>query len=317
MNNGIELRRDYLLERFSIISHKRKLRPKEYKPGANTVNVSKCYFCPGNEEPELALGSINENGRWVVRWLKNKYPAFDADEKSVSWKEGFYFEAPGFGYHEVIIDTPKHGTKLFELSPKEIVRLLGVYRERCQTLANRPGIKYVVLFKNSGPNSGASIVHEHTQIIAQGFIPSLVLEKIDAVRRTKSEGCPYCKIIKQEAKSPRTILVDKNFVSFVPFAPRFAHEAWLFPRRHAQNLAELNDKELESLAAMLKHILKRVDKLADSFNLLFYYSPKKSDGLHFHVEITPRTSAWAGYEFASQDYIISSPPEESARFYRA
>ncbi len=318
MKAKIEIRKDFFLDRYCIISHSRKLRPKEYKDKGAEVNVKKCFFCPGNEEPELEIGRLEKNGKWLIRWIRNKYPALLPDFKSVKiFKNGIYERQLGYGFHEVIVDTPKHGVGIFELSVKEITQIFKVYQMRYKALKQKEGISYVVLFKNFGPKSGASIVHDHTQVIAQPSVPEMVKELATSFRKLKRDyGCPVCYVIKKEMRSARRVTSNKHFVSFVPYAPRFANELWVLPRRHILFFEEFTTTELESLASIMKKLLTKVMKLTDSFNYVFYPSPSKQKDMHFHIEIYPRTSIWAGYEFATNRYIISIPPERSAEFYR-
>ncbi len=306
-----ELRKDYLFERWSVIAFKRKARPMDFKTDHSTNN-KKCFFCPGNEEEETRIGQIPKKGPWKIRWIHNKYPAISVESQGKSINSLFYKQKPGYGFHEVIIETPVHGQSIHELPLKDFVLVMKVYQERFIELSKRKGIKYVVLFKNHGPKAGASLAHEHAQVVAQTIIPSYVKAKLDLI---KGKKCPYCKILNLEKKTNRLVFEDEHFVSFTPFSPRFAHEVWLMPKKHIKSYSNLNNEELVSMAKMLKKILKKMSKLSDSFNFTFFNSPSKGD-LHFHIEIFPRTSTWAGYEFQTGDYILSTPPEESARFYR-
>ena len=70
-----ELRKDYVLDRWVIISPKRGKRPHELSKDAKVVE-GKCYFCPGSEDstpPEI--GRVPLNGGWQIRWFENKFAA--------------------------------------------------------------------------------------------------------------------------------------------------------------------------------------------------------------------------------------------------
>ena len=312
MATRIEVRNHYFLNRRSIISFARGLRPKDFEPDVSTKR-KKCPFCPGNEEGELEIGRYEKNGKWEIRWIDNKYPALSqssSGRKSV----GFLKQQVGKGYHEVIIETPVHGKAIFELSDDDILKLFEIFQDRIKELYKKPGIKYVVLFKNFGPSSGATIAHEHSQIVAQPFVPTQVSEKIKALKKYKK--CLYCETLAKELKSSRRISHNKHFVAFCPYAPRFNNEVWVVPKRHIKRYSDFKKEELSSLTRILKEILPKVMKITNSYNLLFFDAPKGKD-MHFHLEICPRTSVWAGYEFLSSDYIISISPEVSASFYRS
>jgi UDPglucose--hexose-1-phosphate uridylyltransferase len=310
-----EIRKDYILDRWSYIASDRGKRSKQFEENKKLENNSACFFCQGNENltpPEIGRTGDNEN--WLVRWFPNKFSAVDekADVK-IKVSNKFYTAGKAFGYHEVIAETPDHNRQLADLSENEIKEVLRVYSSRMKDLSKRKNIKYVQIFKNSGAEAGTSIIHTHTQIIATTIIPRLIREEIEA--RKKYKKCPYCDIIKKEEKSERKIYADDNFVAFAPFAPRFNFEAWIFPRKHYKNITELNKEEFESLAKAFKKILSKLASIGAPYNFYLHYSPKKED-LHFHFEITPRMNTWAGFELATESYVIINSPEDAAKFYR-
>ena len=54
---AMELRKDYLLDRWVIISEKRSERPRQFDSAKHEKQEGVCYFCPGNENltpPEIA-----------------------------------------------------------------------------------------------------------------------------------------------------------------------------------------------------------------------------------------------------------------------
>ena len=63
----IELRKDYILNRWSYIAADRGKRVKQFKKSTAVDNSSKCFFCPGNENltpPEI--GRIEDSKNWKV-----------------------------------------------------------------------------------------------------------------------------------------------------------------------------------------------------------------------------------------------------------
>jgi UDPglucose--hexose-1-phosphate uridylyltransferase len=310
----LELRKDYLLDRWVIISEKRRQRPKQFKKVEIKKDDSFCYFCPGNEHttpPEI--GRIEEKSKWKIRWFPNKFPAVDEEGNPKIISKGFFSHAAAYGRHDVIAETPDHNKQLWDLKAQEIKEVLKVYSLRIKELSQIPNIKYVIVLKNHGREGGTSLIHTHTQVIAYNKIPELVKDEAKAVKRFRK--CPYCDIIKVESESKRRVFVNKSFVSFTPYASRFNYEVWLFPRRHVKNITELDDKELTDLALMLQKILVKLRLLNCGYNFFLHYAPKGSD-LHFHIEVTPRIATWAGYELASNETINSVSPESAAAFYR-
>ncbi|MFA7169426.1 MAG: galactose-1-phosphate uridylyltransferase [Candidatus Paceibacterota bacterium] len=312
----IELRKDYVLDRWSYIALGRSKRPQETKTeNADVTTDSTCYFCPGNENltpPEI--GRIADGEKWKVRWFANKFPAVEPElEKNIEYEKDFFIKNEGFGFHEVIAETPDHSKQLAQLSKEELCNVFTAYVSRIDELSSREGVKYVQIFKNNGVEGGCSIAHSHSQIIAGNIVPRYVQEKIAAVK--KYNTCPYCEIIKKEEKSERFICDNEDFIAFTSFAPRFNFEAMIFPKKHYRNITELSETEIESLSEVFQKVLSKLGKLKIPYNFYLHYSPEGED-LHFHFEITPRFNTWAGFELATESFVITTSPEEAASFYR-
>ncbi|MFH2028426.1 MAG: hypothetical protein ABIJ08_04770 [Nanoarchaeota archaeon] len=121
--------------------------------------------------------------------------------------------------------------------------------------------------------------------------------------------------MKQEAKSERMCLENKDMIAIAQYASRFIYEVWIFPKRHKKKLTELNEDETKSLAVILRKILVKLKKVDFDYNFFLHEAPKGSD-LHFHIEVTPRIATWAGFELSTGMIINSVMPEDAAKFYR-
>ncbi|MBW2995831.1 galactose-1-phosphate uridylyltransferase [Candidatus Woesearchaeota archaeon] len=310
----MELRKDYILDRYVIVSSARGKRPHEFKREAK-IKEGICYFCPGNEKltpPEI--GRIGTKNKWTIRWFPNKFPAVDQEgSPDFETHNKYYTFAHSYGYHEVIAETDNHKKQMWDLTPKQIKKILEVYADRIEEISKKDNIKYVSLFKNHGKDAGTSIVHSHTQIIAYNKIPSLVKEEVDAAKNYST--CPYCEIIENESKSERRCFENSSFVAFAPYASRFHYEIWIFPKQHIKNMTELTEDQLNSLAQILKKVLLKLKKLNISYNMQLHYAPKGQD-LHSHIEICPREAIWGGFELLTDDTINSVSPEDAAKYYR-
>ncbi len=300
-----ELRKDYVLDRWVIVSPERGNRPHVFKHKVQSSGT--CVFCPENEAiAGETLGSVLEGGKWKIRWLENKYPAV-SQTPSTAVSQKLYDAAPASGYHEVIVETRDHDKQLADCSPAELASVLSVYAQRVAELSKRPDIKYVSIFKNHGFLSGASVAHSHSQVVATAFVPSSIKEKVSAVR--KFLQCPYCSVIESEKTSGRFIAENDAAIAFCPFASRFNYEAWVFPKHHVTSLGEL---DMESVADVLSKVLKKVGASEFDYTMTVQHGPD----LHAHIEVCPRISFWGGYEFGSGVVINQVSPEDAARFYR-
>ncbi len=313
-----ELRKDYILDRWVIIAEDRGKRPQQFVHRAEKVEKGICYFCPGNENmtpPEIAR--IERNGRWIVRSFPNKFPA--TSRKKGKIRENFLKSFYPYGTHEVVVETPEHDKNLGDLDKEHISLLLQLYIKRLREIKEDKSIKYVLIFKNKGGNAGTSLEHSHSQIIGLPIIPKLVQDEVLAAEeyRRRNGNCPFCKIWKREIKTERGIFENEHTVAIAPFASRFPFEVWLIPKRHMNSLEEMKNEEINSFAEILQKILSRLNSSLNypPYNFYLHLSPEGED-LHFHLELTPRLTKWAGFELGSGIIINVMPPEMAAEHYR-
>ena len=323
----IELRKDYLLDRWVILAPVRKKRPRDFVRQPAAVTSSICVFCAGNEKltpPEIGRIS-SADGRWSMRWFQNLFPAAEkSGQKEVRTDNMFYAFAASYGSHEILVETPKHDRQLWDFSSDELKQVLQVYRERIMALEGGDAAEYVTIFKNHGNDAGASIAHSHTQITSINVLPSLIREEAAAVKsHEQAHGqCPYCSIISSEKSSYRRCFENSHAVAFTPYGSRFNFEIWIFPKRHFMQLSEAGEDELQGIAELLASTLRKLKELNAPYNYVLHYLPPNagnSAGLadfHFHIEVQPRLSIWAGFELNTDIIINSVTPEDAAKFYR-
>jgi len=315
-----ELRKDYILNRWVIINTERAKRPQDFvkeKPAAKTEG--KCPFCPGNEAmtpPEISR--VEEKGNWAIRVFPNKFPAVTLEGNPEVETEGrFFAQSDGYGKHEVIVETPRHDEALAELPVERINALLHVYRERISALKKLKAIEHIAVFKNHGKEAGTSLEHEHSQVIAYNRPSTTVKREANAAASyyRKHKKCPWCEIIETERKGPRRCYENNGFVSFCPYASRFAFEIAVFPKKHVQSLAELGEEELADLAEIIKKALGKLHALNAPYNMYIHESPKGKK-MHFHLKINSRLLSWGGFEHSTGCVINTVAPEQAAEYYR-
>ncbi len=200
----------------------------------------------------------------------------------------------------------------------------GLIRDRIIDLKKDRRFKYILIFKNHGDAAGASLEHTHSQLIALPVVPSLVTEEVEGARAHYNfkERCIFCDIIRQEAESKiRLISENDGFIALAPFAPRFPFEMWIIPKTHQCSFEESQKREFEQLAPVLKDMLARLDRVLDfpAYNYIIHTSPigeSAEDYYHWHMEIMPKLTKVAGFEWGTGFYINPTPPEESAKFLR-
>jgi len=327
-----ELRKDPITGRWVIIATDRAKRPTDFVRERVQIHGSGfCPFCYGNERktpPEIQAyrsdGSARNAPGWTLRIVPNKFPALGIEGSLNRQGEGLYDKMNGIGAHEVIIETPEHNLTLASMPPRRVEDVLWAYRDRIIDLKKDRRFKYILIFKNHGEAAGASLEHTHSQLIALPVVPKRVFEEVDGAREHYNfkERCIFCDIIRQEAESGvRMISENQDFVAMAPFAPRFPFEMWIVPKIHQSAFEESQKHEFEQLAAMLKDMLTRLDRVLDfpAYNYIIHTSPisePAGDYYHWHLEIMPKLTKVAGFEWGTGFYINPTPPEESAKFLR-
>ncbi|MCI0371218.1 MAG: galactose-1-phosphate uridylyltransferase, partial [candidate division NC10 bacterium] len=213
---------------------------------------------------------------------------------------------------------------LATLPQQRVEDVLWSFRDRILDLKKDPRFQYILVFKNQGEAAGASLEHPHCQLIATPIVPKRVREEVDGAREyyRYKERCVYCDMVRQESQQ-RTRLITENehFVALAPFASRFPFETWLLPKSHDPRFEDTQKEEYVSLAKVLRETLRRMDRVLANppYNFILHNSPlREGDHLHYHwhIEIMPKLTRVAGFEWGSGFYINPTPPEEAATYLR-
>lgn len=327
-----ELRKDPVIGRWVIIASDRASRPNEFTIDRQMPSGGTCPFCYGNEDktpPEVLAYGRQDDGvdapGWSVRVVPNKYPALRIEGSLGRRAAGMYDLMNAVGAHEVVIESPHHEAQLADLSESQITEVLWAYHDRFIDLKKDPRFRYILIFKNQGAEAGATLEHAHTQIIATPVVPKRVAEEIQGARHhfEQRERCIFCDVLQQELESMvRVVAQNQHFVVLEPFASRFPYETWILPRLHAPQFENLLEPEMEALAAILRDTLRRMKvALEDApFNYVLHTAPTRGDGIgeyyHWHIEIMPKLTRIAGFEWGSGFYINPTPPEVAASVLR-
>jgi UDPglucose--hexose-1-phosphate uridylyltransferase len=295
--DGNELRLDALGHE-AILTPQRSRRPKDFatQRPVKTTLPSKCFFCPGNEHltpPEIAR--IAHGGKWAVRCFPNKFPAFDRGMPKA------------YGRHEVIVETPGHYKTLSELSEANFADYLELVKRRVEDAYSDPKIKYVQVFKNEGHEAGASLEHSHTQLVAMPRVPFLV------ERQAALSGGGFFENLRKSGKK-RIFAQNAQFFALCPAASRFHFESWIVPKGKISSITALNKAELGALAKILRTVLFRTDCILNfpPYNIIFYFAPPGAKW-RMSIQVLPRLSKWAGFEFGTGIVMNSMMPEAAAR----
>lgn len=312
------MRKHYFLDEYSIVAAERMKRPSDFKAAKPEPGDEKdCPFCPGHEEmtpPALAVytdhGIMADGEERLRQWRMRVFPnLFAAMIPSPSPPTSEWIALPGYGYHEVIVDSPRHGDDPANFSQDQMELLLNVYKHRYAHYRYMSGVNYVSIFKNRGMEAGASLSHTHSQVVAIPIIPPLIRREMEAI--SGASFCPYCNVADREATSSRLIAKNDSWILIAPFCSSTPYETWILPKSHISNIEDMAEEELMDLAALLKGALLRMSSLLDGphYNYMVYQLPCN---YHLNIRIQPVVSKIAGFEKGTGIYINSVPPEQAA-----
>ncbi len=320
-----ELRFNVLTQEWVIIATERAKRPMEYAQSIPAYNLPryepKCPFCPGNEgnTSEELYRIPGDDGSWLTRVVKNKFPALDESAQPVQTGDFLQTAITGFGRHEVIIDTPRHDLPITMLPLVDVEKLMFTYRERYRACVQDERVKHIVIFKNNGISAGSSIIHPHSQLIATPIVSNQTSDRTRVTRDYYDENhrCLMCDMIEREIQQGvRVIYQNKHFVSFLPYAALSGFHTWIFPLNHCATFDCLPDEEIPALAEILSFTLRAHEKLLGrpDYNFVLRSAPVGCDNrlYHWYISIVPRLSKTAGFEIGSNMYINPSLPELNA-----
>ncbi len=333
-----ELRKDPVTGRWVIIATSRGKRPNDFvQDSKDAGDPSACPFCPGNEGKTPAeITALRRNSSspntpgWSVRVIPNKYPALGIDEPITKKGVGMYDLMTGFGAHEVVVETTDHYKPIHELSAEDIKDVITVCQDRVEDLHKDIRFRYVLVFKNEGPQAGATLSHSHSQIIATPVTPIRVKEELHGTERYfhGKERCLYCDMINQEKDSGHRIVYENDYyISFCPFASRFPFELILLPKYHQMDFYA-SRSHVHDMARALKITLNKLSQALNKpqYNYIIHTAPNRfnrrgywhtiAEDFHWHIEIMPRLTKVAGFEWGTGFYINPTPPEDAAKYLR-
>ena len=325
-----ELRQNLITRDWVIMATERASRPDQFvRQKKESVPLPtyhiECPFCPGNEHlalPELAR--LGEKGMWKVRAVPNKYPALSVVGERIRNVNGLNRSMSGVGYHEVIIEHPRHDLTTALLSVEDVAAIVTMYRMRYASIRTDPRVEAIVIFKNHGESAGTSVQHPHSQIAATPIVPTQIRTRMDeSIRFLDDNGeCLFCRTLQEELASGERVIVEgKHFVAFHPYAALSPFHTWIYPRRHMSSFDQISDEEITDLAFTLRTFLAKLyfGLGNPDYNYSIRSIPtddRNVEYFHWYLAIVPRVTKTAGFEIGTGMFINTALPEESAKFLR-
>mgnify|MGYP002624017015 CR=1 FL=1 len=331
-----QFRQNPITDQWVSVAPERAARPIDYlSEDGHAAKQAVCPFCAGHEDQTpreiLALPSQQQKSEtacpWRVRVVENKYPFVvprRMEESEDEQPDAMFPSREGRGVHEVVIESPQHYTRVTQLTDDELAGVLWVYRERLRQLQDSGDWSYALAFKNSGEAAGASMEHVHSQIVALPLIPERIAnicQRSERFHRQHGHTLWADMIVKERSDGSRVVVETDRFVALCPFAPRQPYELLIAPKQAATHFTKVADDALSELAALLHSLIARLEIAIDplAFNWMINTGPFDTfspEYYHWHVEIVPRVTKTAAYEWTTGLAVCSTPPEEAARHLR-
>lgn len=292
--------------------------------------VEQCPLCPSTGERLTEIPSSD----YDVAIFENRFPSlgdvadgslppFDAD--------GDLFERrPGVGRCEVVCFTSNHDASFAALTPQRVRTVMEAWVDRTAELNDLPGVEYVFVFENRGPEIGVTLHHPHGQIYAYPFVPPKAQRMLESARRYRHRkaGNLFADVLAMEQRAGvRVVARSDRWTAFVPAAARWPVEVHLYPNRQVPDLCGLSEAERDDFCGIYLDLLRRYDALYDQplpYIAAWYQAPARADRelayLHlqlFSIRRAPdKLKYLAGSESAMGAFIGDALPETTARRLR-
>ncbi len=335
---GSQFRQDVVTGDWVLIAPGRGKRPHYHDLEHFEQAIDTCPFEPERmheqADPVLLLLDGNEvswRGAWTDAWdvavLGNKFPALSAGVCGDPTSDGLYRSHPGFGFHELVV-TREHGMHLADLSKQQVAHVLTTYHMRYRSITSQPCGAYVSIFHNHGKRAGASLAHNHSQILSTPIVPP---EVYGAVRGADAYSARtgrrvYDDIVAHELRhGTRVVYENEDMIVLCPYASKAPFEMMVLPRHHAAQFQDATPADLSQCADALRVALIRLrDVVGDpDYNMFLATTPVHMDGVvdpqayRWHMRIVPRIPIAAGFELATAVYVNPTDPDQCAQELRA
>jgi UDPglucose--hexose-1-phosphate uridylyltransferase len=218
---------------------------------------------------------------------------------------------PAVGTHEVLVNAPEHVTAMAELGEEQFAAAVATWRERMRAHADA---SYVQLILNEGGGAGASLEHTHAQLYALEFVPAAVARERERVgaygERTAGGGLLSDILVEEVRRKERLVAIDDEAALICPWASRFPFELRVIPRSESPGFAD-DTAGTAMIHTALRLLAERFERPPE-LNLWVRTAPRGGESFHWHVDIAPRLTIKAAFEFATGVDINTYPPERAA-----
>lgn len=311
-----------LAGRSVFVAPGRATRPDDAALGAGAGDPRGwCPFCAGNESrtPPASLRTpADESLPWRARIVPNVFPL--AVDRAAASATSARRDA-AHGLHDVVIESAAHERSVLGVEAAAWREVWELVRQRLADLAGRGDLAWACVFKNSGPRAGASLEHLHSQLVGLDMVPPALAAELAAAAARRD---PFGDLVAAARRDGRIVREQGDLVALVPHAPRQPLETWILPATAEAFFHATTPARSAALADLTRWFVGRLAGIAPEadFNWWLHQLPFRDDGgvadrWHWHLEILPRFTPLAGFEFATGCHISVMTPHEAARTLRA
>jgi UDPglucose--hexose-1-phosphate uridylyltransferase len=205
---------------------------------------------------------------------------------------------PAFEHQEVIVHTPRHVHSVAELTEEELAPVAAAWHRRLDA-ARDAGFSYPYLLVNEGREAGASLPHSHSQLVWLREAPPEVAAELP---RLQKGNCALCGLLEDESLE---IALDGGLSLRAAPAGRVPYELLIAPSAHG---ADPGEDDLAAMLALLRRAVLALREQEGPVPLNAWLHT----GAHWHLEVVPRLTVFAGLELGAGLYVNWLPAEEAA-----
>ncbi len=213
------------------------------------------------------------------------------------------------GKHEVVVHSPRHVLSLAELSAAELDAVVDAWTARASA-ARGEGFPHVHLFVNEGRAAGGSRSHSHSQLV---WLPQ---EPPAVVAERRIGACRVCALLQHEREAEvRVVLEGHGVVVLAAYAGRAPYELLVAPLACERD--GFTSGAFSAAVHALAEAIRRLHALVPKAPLNVWLHTFTSGENHWHFELLPRLTVFAGLELGAGLYVNPLAPETAAYQLRA
>jgi len=258
---------------------------------------------------------------WTTVVIPNKFPALKHGVCGSTHHVGPFTTADASGFHELVI-TRDHEKSFAQFSDAETAEVIQAYRDRHAEMTEDNCGEFISIIHNHGRLAGASIYHNHSQIISLPMVPTTIIRSLETAKKYfEATGKRiHDELIAWEiAENKRIVYQNEQFIVVCPYVSQSPYEMKIFPKLASSNFGNITDMEIPFLANALNVALKKLFIALNDIDYVFFINtaPVKKghseyDFYQWHLEINPRLSIDAGLELETNVIVNTVDPDEAA-----